>query len=97
MPSTAKDAAYRGVFQTKAGSNGYPPDLDSLVNGVDVGAKKMRFLRRIPVDPMTGGTDWDCILPRMILNQILGTATPPLTLYTKSHGTALDGTKYKNW
>lgn len=53
-----KDAADRGAFQTKVGSNGHPPDLDTLVNGADVGANEMRFLRRIPVDPLTGGTDW---------------------------------------
>src|SRR6476661_3551398 len=53
-----KDAADRGGFQIKVGSEGYPPDLDTLVNGVDVAGKKLRFLRKIPTDPMTGKTDW---------------------------------------
>src|SRR6201981_810697 len=53
-----KDAADRGAFQIKVGTDGYPPDLDTLVNGVDVGGKKLKFLRRIPIDPMTRGTDW---------------------------------------
>src|SRR6202030_4688621 len=53
-----KDAADRGAFQIKVGSEGYPPDLDTLVKGVDVGGKKLRFLRKIPVDPMTAGTEW---------------------------------------
>jgi general secretion pathway protein G len=53
-----KDAADRGAFQIKVGSEGYPPDLDTLVKGVDVGAKRMRFLRRIPIDPMTGTPEW---------------------------------------
>src|SRR5436305_30249 len=53
-----KDAADRGAFQIKVGSEGYPPDLDSLVKGVDVAGKKLKFLRRIPTDPMTGDTDW---------------------------------------
>src|SRR5436190_843185 len=53
-----KDAADRGAFQIKVGTEGYPPDLETLVNGVDVGAKKLRFLRRIPNDPMTNSTDW---------------------------------------
>src|SRR5260370_20429681 len=48
-----KDAADRGAFQQKVGSEGYPPDLDTLVTGVDVAGKKLKFLRRIPVDPMT--------------------------------------------
>ena len=53
-----KDAADRGAFQIKLGSEGYPPDLDELVKGVDVNGKKIRFLRRIPVDPMTHSTEW---------------------------------------
>src|ERR1700728_2644529 len=48
-----KDAADRGAFQTKIDSQNYPPDLDTLVNGVDVQSKKVRFLRHIPIDPMT--------------------------------------------
>src|SRR6266849_3132145 len=53
-----KDVADRGRFQIKVGSEGYPPDLETLVNGVDVGGKKVRFLRRIPTDPMTNSTEW---------------------------------------
>src|SRR5215472_7850372 len=54
-----KDAADKNAFQIKLGTEGYPPDLDTLVNGVEVaGGKKLRFLRKIPVDPMTGNTDW---------------------------------------
>jgi len=53
-----KDAADRGAFQIKAVSEGYPPDLEMLIMGVDVGGKKMRFLRRIPTDPMTNSSEW---------------------------------------
>src|SRR5215467_2740761 len=54
-----KDAADKNAFQVKLGTEGYPPDLDTLVNGVDAqGGKKLRFLRHVPVDPMTGNTDW---------------------------------------
>ncbi len=53
-----KDAADRGAFQTKVDSQNYPPDLQTLVNGVDVQGKKVKFLRRIPVDPMTGKPEW---------------------------------------
>jgi general secretion pathway protein G len=52
-----KDAADRGAFQVKLDSQGYPPDLETLVKGVDSNGKKLRFLRRIPVDPMTGKTE----------------------------------------
>ena len=53
-----KDAADKGAFQTKVDSQNYPPDLDTLVNGVDVQGKKVKFLRQIPVDPMTGKAEW---------------------------------------
>ena len=53
-----KDAADKGGIQTKADSNNYPPDLQTLVDGVDIQSKHVRFLRSIPVDPMTKNTDW---------------------------------------
>ena len=52
-----KDAADRNLIRVEIGSEGYPPDLETLVKGVQLGAssdKKIRFLRKIPVDPMTG-------------------------------------------
>lgn len=53
-----KDLGDGGAFQIKVDSHGYPPDLQTLVDGVDVQGKKIRFLRRIPLDPMTGTDDW---------------------------------------
>src|SRR5271167_3581114 len=53
-----KDAADRQMFRTKVDSQNYPPDLETLVKGEDVQGKKVRFLRRIPIDPMTGTTEW---------------------------------------
>src|SRR5437879_11023523 len=53
-----KDAADRGAFQIKVGTEGYPPDLETLVDGVDVQGKKVRFLRRIPNDAMHNSMDW---------------------------------------
>src|SRR5271157_5053123 len=53
-----KDAADKGAIQTKVDSQNYPPDLDTLVNGVDIQGKKVKFLRRIPVDPTTGKAEW---------------------------------------
>ena len=53
-----KDAADSGAIQIKADSLSYPPDLETLVDGVDIQDKKVKFLRRIPVDPMTGNSDW---------------------------------------
>ena len=92
-----KDAADRGAFQVKAGSEGYPPDLETLVKGVDVGSRKMRFLRRIPVDPMTGNSDWGMHSIQDDPNSDSWDGNNVFDVYTKSQGTALDGTKYKDW
>ena len=59
MPSTnTKTRPISGAFQTKVESQNYPPDLETLVDGVDVQGKKLKFLRKIPIDPMTHNTDW---------------------------------------
>jgi general secretion pathway protein G len=92
-----KDAADRGAFQIKVGSEGYPPDLDTLVNGVDVGGKKLKFLRRIPIDPMTGNTDWGLRAMQDDPTSDSWNGENVFDVYTKSQGTALDGTKYKDW
>jgi general secretion pathway protein G len=92
-----KDAADRGAFQIKVGSEGYPPDLDTLVNGVDVGGKKVRFLRRIPTDPMTGSTDWGLHSMQDDPTSDSWDGNNVFDVYTKSDGTALDETKYKDW
>ena len=92
-----KDAADRGAFQIKVGSEGYPPDLETLVNGVDVQGKKVRFLRRIPVDPMTGAPDWGLRSMQDDPNSTSWGGQNVFDVYTKSEGTALDGTKYQEW
>lgn len=92
-----KDAADRGAFQIKVGSEGYPPDLDTLVNGVDVGGKKLKFLRRIPIDPMTDSTDWGLRAMQDDPDSNSWNGDNIFDVYTKSQGTGLDGTKYKDW
>jgi len=92
-----KDAADRGAFQTKVGSEGYPPDLDTLVKGVDVGGKKVRFLRQIPVDPMTGDTEWGLRSMQDDPDSDSWGGQAVFDVYSKSQGEALDGTKYKDW
>ena len=92
-----KDAADSGAFQTKVGSYGYPPSLQVLVNGVDVHGTKVRFLPRIPVDPMTGTTDWGLRSMQDGPNSTSWGGQNVFDVYTKSTGTALDGTKYSTW
>jgi len=92
-----KDAADRGAFQTKVGSEGYPPDLDTLVKGVDVQGKKLKFLRRIPVDPMTGTTEWGMRSMQDDATSDSWGGQDVFDVFTKSQGTGLDGTQYKDW
>jgi len=92
-----KDAADRGGFQIKLGSEGYPPDLETLVKGVDVGGKKIRFLRQIPIDPMTGNTEWGTRSLQDDPDSDSSSGDNVFDVHTKSTGVALDGTEYKSW
>ena len=93
-----KDAGDRGAFQIKADSLGYPPDLETLVKGIEAqGGKKLRYLRSIPVDPMTNGTEWGLRSNQDDPDSDSWGGQNVFDVYTKSEGTALDGTKYKDW
>ena len=99
-----KDAVDQGrIAQTEVspGSEGYPKDLETLVEGVsiqnDQSGAKLKFLRRVPVDPMTNSTEWD---QRSYQDDVKATSWGGQNVFdvrTKSGGTALDGTKYKDW
>ena len=92
-----KDAADRGAFQIKVGSEGYPPDLETLVKGVDVGGKKVRFLRRIPTDPLTNSVEWGLRSMQDDPTSDSWGGQNVFDVFTKAQGTALDGTEYKDW
>jgi general secretion pathway protein G len=92
-----KDAADKGAMQVKADSMNYPPDLDTLVNGVEIQDKKVKFLRRIPVDPMTGNTDWGLRSNQDDADSDSFGGQNVFDVHTKSQGTALDGSKYSTW
>lgn len=92
-----KDAADKNAFQVKVDSQGYPPDLDTLVKGVDVQGKKVKFLRRIPVDPMTNKDDWGERSMQDDPDSSSFGGQNLFDVYSKSDGTALDGTKYSTW
>jgi general secretion pathway protein G len=92
-----KDAADKGAFQTKVDSQNYPPDLETLVNGVDVQGKRVKFLRKIPVDPMTGNTDWGLRSMQDDPSSDSYGGQSVFDVHSKSTGTALDGTKYSDW
>jgi general secretion pathway protein G len=93
-----KDLADRNLIRTEVGSEGYPPDLETLVRGVTIGAdRKIRFLRRIPVDPMTGRADWGLRSVQDDPDSTSWGGTDVFDVYSKSQATAADGTRYSDW
>jgi general secretion pathway protein G len=92
-----KDAADKGAFRTKVDSQNYPPDLDTLVTGVDVQGKKLKFLRHIPVDPITGKAEWGLRSMQDDPTSDSYGGQSVFDVYSKSQGSALDGTKYSTW
>jgi len=97
-----KDLADHGYIRVEMGSSGYPADLETLVKGVPLtgmnsGNKKIRFLRRIPVDPMTGQADWGLRGVEDDLDSMEWGGKDVFDVYSKSMGTAMDGTKYSEW
>jgi len=99
-----KDAADMGRIATsafEAGSEGYPPDLETLVEGVtaanDASGTKLRYLRRVPVDPMTGDTDWGLRAYSDAPDATRWGGKSVFDVYSKSEGVGLDGTKYRDW
>lgn len=95
-----KDAADKNLIRVEVGSEGYPPDLETLVAGVNVGTsadKKVRFLRAIPVDPMTGQKDWGkrCVSDEPDSTSWCGKNV--FDVYSNSHATGTDGRSYSEW
>ena len=95
-----KDLADRNLIRIEVGSEGYPPDLDTLVKGVQLGAgndRKIRFLRKIPKDPMTGQNEWGLRAVQDDPDSTSWGGKNIFDVYSKSQGTASDGTKYSDW
>jgi general secretion pathway protein G len=99
-----KDAVDNGLIASidvRAGSEGYPPDLETLIEGVsvanDASGRKLKFLRRVPIDPMTNSTEWGFRSYQDKPDSTSWGGQNVYDVYTKSDGTALDGTKYRDW
>jgi general secretion pathway protein G len=101
-----KDLADRGLIRVDALSSGYPPDLDTLVKGVPLAGaaagggaqgKKIRFLRSIPVDPLTKQADWGLRSVEDDPDSTSWGGKDVFDVYSKSTATAMDGTKYSDW
>lgn len=95
-----KQTSDLNLIEKKLDTEGYPPDLQTLVDGVplmNTVDKKIKFLRRIPKDPMTGSTDWGL---RSYQDDPASTSwggQNAFDVFSKNQGTALDGTKYSEW
>jgi general secretion pathway protein G len=95
-----KVVADRYLIQVKVGSEGYPPDLETLVKGVDYGSsgfQRIRFLRRIPIDPMTGKAEWRLQAVQDDPDSKSWSGNNVFDVHSTSDATALDGTKYSDW
>ena len=99
-----KDAADMQMIpptELRAGSEGYPPDLETLVEGVsvvgDATGRKLKFLRRIPKDPMTGEAEWGLRSYQDRPDATSWGGQNVYDVYSLSGGTGLDGTKYSEW
>jgi general secretion pathway protein G len=95
-----KELAEQHKFRTEVGSDNYPPDLETLVRGVQLGTgtdKRLRFLRKVPIDPMTGKADWGLRGTGDDADSTTWGGKNVFEVYSKSTGTALDGTKYSDW
>jgi general secretion pathway protein G len=89
----------QGMIKVEVGTEGYPPTLDELWKGVAVVGQttKKKFLRRIPVDPMTGKAEWGLRSYQDEPDSTSWGGQDVYDVYSLSHATALDGTKYKDW
>jgi general secretion pathway protein G len=89
-----------GGTDVRVGSEGYPPDLDVLVKGVSQVGKidvKLKFLRRVPVDPMTGKAEWGKRCYQDEPDDTTWCGENVWDVYSQSQGVGLDGSKYKEW
>jgi general secretion pathway protein G len=95
-----KDAADQNLIKVEVGTEGYPPDLQTLVDPVQLAGapdRRIRFLRKIPADPMTGTADWGLRSVQDDADSDSWGGQDVFDVFTKSTGTALDGTKYSDW
>jgi len=99
-----KDAVDQGLIpstELDPANEGYPKTLDTLVNGVsvanDASGRKLKFLRRVPIDPMTKTTEWGKRSYQDRPDSSSWGGENVYEVYTTSEGTGLDGTKYRDW
>ena len=97
----AVDGGQIPTTELEPGNEGYPPDLETLVEGIsaanDASGRKLRFLRRIPIDPMTATAEWGLRSYQDSPTSTSWGRQNVFDVYTTGDGTALDGTRYRDW
>lgn len=95
------DSQVIAPMEVPFGSEGYPKSLTALVEGVsrnnDATGSKIKLLRRVPIDPMTGEAEWGMRSYQDRPDSAVWGGQNVYDVYSKSAGIALDGTKYKDW
>ena len=89
-----------GLLPIEFGTEGYPSELEILVKGIDVVGqvdRQKKFLRRLPVDPMTGESEWGLRSYRDEWDAMSWGGDNVYDVYSRSNATALDGTHYNEW
>ena len=95
-----KEASDLGLIQVTLGTEGYPESLELLAEGVDqIGTvdRQLKFLRRIPVDPMTDSSQWGLRAYGDDPESTSWGGENVFDVYTRSQATAMDGTSYREW
>jgi len=87
--------------ELEPGNEGYPPDLETLVEGIsaanDASGRKLRFLRRIPINPIAGNAEWGLRSYQDAPSSTSWGRQNVFDVYSSVGGTALDGTDYQTW
>ncbi len=103
------DAALAGMIELEDRDSGYPPDLEILVEGVEIVGQvrdpsegigpppRLKFLRSLPIDPMTGKAEWGLRCYEDEPDARFWCRDDVFDVYSLSSGTAIDGSKYREW
>ena len=100
------EAVVAGLIESPPDGRGYPPDLESLVEGVELMAtgedeedaiRQMKFLRRLPIDPMTGEADWGLRSYQDDSDSRFWGGENVYDVFSRSEGVTIDGSRYRDW
>ena len=97
---TERFPGIRTLHLDATNEEGYPEELEWLVEGIDIGdaaGTKIKYLRRLPRDPITGQQEWGTRSSRDAPDSLFSDGINIFDVYSLSDKIALDGTKYRDW